>query len=122
MAKKQRANQVTASFHYLVKRKRGEPDSEETGFTANEFSKLAARLRDTYPIDFKDESAIHLIKQGDIIPLLKATDISPTRIFGRFEGAYYGQEYRNTKVGTIDADSLNLRTFHYVVDHRPMVE
>jgi hypothetical protein len=118
MAKKQRTNQVTASFHYIVKRKRGEPDSEETGFTPDEFAKLAARLGDTSPIDFNDEAAIQLIKQGDIIPLLKVTDISSTRIFGQFEGAYYGQEYRNTKVGTIDADSLNLRTFHYVVEHR----
>jgi hypothetical protein len=88
MAKRQRTNQVTASFHYLVKRKRGEPESEETGFTVAEFAKLVERLRDTTPIDFEDESAIRLIKQGEIIPLLRVTDISPTRIFGRFEGAY----------------------------------
>jgi hypothetical protein len=118
MAKRQRTNQVTASFHYLVKRKRGEPESEETGFTSGEFAKLSARLHDVTPIDFKDDAEIRLIKQGEKIPLLKVSDISPTRIFGRFEGAYYGQEYRNTKVGTIDADSLNLRTFHYIVDHR----
>ncbi|MCD2316381.1 hypothetical protein LQ954_09490 [Sphingomonas sp. IC-11] len=118
MAKRQRTNQVTASFHYLVKRKRGEPESEETGFTAQEFAKLGARLRDVTPIDFSDEAEIRLIKQGEKIPLLKVTDISVARIFGRFEGAYYGQEYRNTKVGTIDADSLNLRTFHYIVDYR----
>ncbi len=118
MAKRQRTNQVTASFHTLVKRKRGEPDGEELGFTQEEFAKLSARLRDVTPIDFNDENEIRRIKQGDIIPLLRFTDISPVRIFGRFEGAYYGQEYRNTKVGTIDADSLNLRTFHYIIDHR----
>ena len=118
MAKRQRTNQVTASFHYLVKRKRGDPEGEESGFTRSEFAKLSARLHDITPIDFKNETEIRLIKQGEKIPLLKVTDISPTRIFGRFEGAYYGQEYRNTKVGTIDAESLNLRTFHYMVDHR----
>lgn len=118
MAKKARMNQVTASYHYLVKRARGEPESEEVGFTRGEFERLVKRLRDTTPIDFKDEAEVLRIKRGENIPLLRFTEISENRFFGKFEGAYYGQEYRNTKLGTIDAESLNLRTFHYLVDFR----
>ena len=118
MAKRQRSNQVTASFHYLVKRKRGDPESDEAGFSPVEFNQLCSRLRDITPIDFNDEAEIRRLKLGETLSLLKVTDISPRRIYGRFEAAYYGHEYRNTKVGTIDAESLNLRTFHYMVEHR----
>ncbi len=75
-------------------------------------------MRDVNPIDFDDEREIRRIKAGDNIPLLQVTQITENRFFGQFEGAYYGQEYRNTRLGTIDADSLNLRKFHYVVDYR----
>lgn len=118
MAKRQRSNQVTASFHYLVQRPRGNPDADEFGFSSGDFRKLSNRLRNVTPIDFSDETELRRLKQGETLSLLKFTEISPTRIYGRFEAAYYGQEYRNTKVGTIDADSINLRTFHYIVDHR----
>lgn len=118
MAKKQRTNQVTASFHYFLKRQRGQPDSEAQGFTAGDFQRLVTRMRDVDPIDFDDEREIRRIKSGDNIPLLRVTQITENRFFGQFEGAYYGQEYRNTRLGTIDADSLNLRKFHYVVDYR----
>ena len=118
MAKRQRTNQVTASFHYLVQRQRGDTDADEVGFTKQEFERLCNRLRDVTPIDFDAEAEIRRLKQGDILSILKFTQINENRIYGRFEAAYYGQEYRNTKVGTIDADSINLRTFHYIVDRR----
>ncbi|VXC90662.1 hypothetical protein [Sphingomonas sp. 8AM] len=118
MAKRQRMRYPTASYHYLVKRTRGAPDSDEVGFTEAEFKRLVTRLHDITPIDFENEEEIRRIKVGENIPLLAITKISDTRYFGRYEGAYYGQEYRNTKFGTIDADSLNLRTFHYIVDLR----
>jgi hypothetical protein len=72
MAKKQRANHVTASFHYLVKRERGAPDSDEVGFTAAEFAKLCTRLRDVTPINFDDEAEIRRIKVGEKSPFCNA--------------------------------------------------
>lgn len=118
MAKKQRTNLVTASFHYFLKRPKGQPDGDELGFTAADFQRLVQRMRDVTPIDFDDDREIRRIKVGENIPLLQVTEITPNRFFGQFEGAYYGQEYRNTRLGVIDAESLNLRKFHYVIDFR----
>ncbi len=118
MAKRQRSNQVTASYHYVVQRPRRDTEADEVGFSAADFSKLCAHLSDVTPINFKDDAELTKIKHGEKLSLLKATQISKTRLFGQFEAAYYGQEYRNTQVGKIDAESVNLRTFHYVIDHR----
>lgn len=118
MAKKQRTNQVTASFHYFLKRQKGQPDSDEVGLSGADFQRLVNRMRDITPIDFDDEREIRRIKVGENIPLLRVTQLTENRFFGQFEGAYYGQEYRNTRLGVIDAESLNLRKFHYIVDFR----
>lgn len=119
MAKRQRVSHISASFHSLVKRPRDDDDdAEDLKFTQNDFQKLLNRIGDTSPINFKDDDEVRLIKLGKNIPFLYYEKLEENTHFGCFEGAYYGQEYRNTKVGLIDADSLNLRQFGYILDFR----
>ena len=118
MAKRQKNKQVTASFHYLVKSKKNPDDADaplETGFTENEFQQVINRLSNVAPLDTTDEQVIRRIKKGDDIPFNYYDEIDPGLHFGNYEGAYYGQKYRNNLVGEIDADSLNLRNFHYLI-------
>lgn len=117
MAKRHRVARVTASFHYLLKETREEGQQIESGFSTNEFDRVVQRLKDTSPINLDDEEEVRKIKRGENLPFLSHAEISPTLHFGCFEGAYYGHEYRNSKYGKIDADSLNLRKFHYLISH-----
>ena len=117
MAKRQRHNQVSASFHYLIKTVRDVRDptiTHDAPFTLTEFGRIVARLSDPRRLDDTDEDVILSIKMGHDLPFHHYEVIDDHLHFGEFEGAYYGQEYRNNRAGVISADSLNLRRFHYL--------
>ncbi|GEC16212.1 hypothetical protein [Nitrobacter winogradskyi] len=117
MAKRQINRQITASFHYLVKTVKNE-DTEgeptELPFTSAEFSRILNRIKDVSLLDVKDENIIANIKLGHELPFTYHEIVDNHLHFGEFEGAYYGQEYRNNRLGVIAADSLNLRRFNYL--------
>ncbi|MFK0684405.1 hypothetical protein SD208_08785 [Ochrobactrum sp. BD67] len=118
MAKSQRQNQISASFHYLIKAVRDKSDpliTHDAPFTAEEFARVVNRLSDARRLDDTDENVILSIKMGHDLPFHRYELVEGHLHFGEFEGAYYGQEYRNNQAGVISADSLNLRKFHYLV-------
>ncbi|WP_322517296.1 hypothetical protein SR870_07070 [Rhodopseudomonas palustris] len=118
MAKRHINRQITASFHYLVKTEKSENKNKEltqTGFTLGEFETIRARIANTTPLEVNNETVATRIKLGLDLPFTHYELVENQLHFGEFEGAYYGQEYRNNKLGTISADSLNLRTFHYLL-------
>ena len=118
MAKRQAISTITASFHYLVKQQNDEQDPADLGFSDEEFLRIVERLRDTRAINFDDEAEVDRIKSGENLPFIMYQELGAHSHFGCFEGAYYGQEFRNTRVGTIDAESLNLRRFYYLIERR----
>lgn len=117
MAKRQKLNQISASFHYLVKSLPAEigQDPREEGFSAVEYARLVERIRNTAPLDERNEDVIEAIKAGVELPFLTHAEVENGLHFGSFEGAYYGQRYRNNRLGVIEAESLNLRPFFYLV-------
>ncbi|MEP3054453.1 hypothetical protein [Ascidiaceihabitans sp.] len=118
MAKRTRNNIVTTSFHYLVKTAKNEDDPEnpiESGFTRNEFQRVVDRITDLTPLNERDENVIERIKAGTDLPFGEHELVDESLHFGRFDGAYYGQQFRNNMLGIISADSLNLRPFHYLI-------
>ena len=118
MAKRQRNQQVRASFHYLVKSFPNEDDPEnpiEEGFSEEEFERVVNRISNTTALDDTNEEVVAAIKVGSTLPFLAYAEIEPGLHFGDFEGAYYGQRFRNNRVGEIAADDLNLRRFHYLI-------
>lgn len=118
MAKRNRNNIVTASFHYLVKsvvNEQNPAERDEQGFSEQEFERITQRIANTDPLDDTDDEVIAAIKSGQDLPFLFHEEAEQGLHFGDFEGAYYGQKYRNNRLGEIDADSLNLRRFHYLV-------
>ncbi|MDX1245408.1 hypothetical protein GOL91_03570 [Sinorhizobium medicae] len=118
MAKRHRQHLITASFHYLIKTVRNEANPNapiERPFSAGEFRRIINRIANTAPLDENDERVIANIKAGFELPFIHHEVVDGYLHFGEFEGAYYGQEYRNNQVGIIAAESLNLRKFHYLV-------
>src|SRR3990167_4186823 len=115
MAKRHRNQQVAVAFNYLVKSvpNAADPDlMDEEGFTEAEFSRILARLRDTAPLDEHDDDVVRQIKMGENMNFLRFEEIEAGLFFGDFEGAYYGQRFRNNLLGEIDPESLNSRRFH----------
>jgi hypothetical protein len=118
MAKRQRNQLVTVAFNYLVKSFPDPNDPEnriEEGFSEREFQRVVDRLSDTRQLDDRDDRVVRRIKVGEDLPYTHYEQPEEGLHFGGFEGAYYGQQYRNNRLGIIDADSLNLRGFHYIM-------
>lgn len=116
MAKKQASNQITCSFHYIVKQTKSDTGEKiDVGFTAAEFSRLVETLAQPEQLNENDERVITRIKKGEILPLSDYEILEGYLHFGKFEGAYYGQKYRNNRHGPITAESLNLREFYYLI-------
>lgn len=118
MAKRHRNNLITASFHYLVKTTRNDLDPEnpiEGPFTVTEFQRIVSRISDKNPLDESDPAVITRIKSGEDLPFSGHEEVNEGLHFGNFDGAYYGQQYRNNLLGVISADSLNLRPFYYLI-------
>ncbi len=118
MAKRSTNSLVTASFHYLIKTSGNKEDPEnpiEEAFTEKEFGKVVERISSKNPINDKDPSVVKEIKSGRVLPFSGYEEIDSGLHFGNFDGAYYGQQYRNNIHGVISADSLNLRPFNYLI-------
>ena len=117
MAKRVNKNQISVSFHLLVKQLPNEDDPQqpfEAPFSREDFARLLMRLR-AEPINVRDPEVIRRIKLGTDLPFSNFQEPDLGLYFGNFEGAYYGQKYRNNVHGEISADSLNLRPFNYLV-------
>lgn len=118
MAKRHRNQQVAVAFNYLIKTIPNEADPEnpvESGFTEVEFRRVLARLMDTAPLNELDDAVVRQIKMGENMNFLRFEELEAGLFFGDFEGAYYGQRFRNNLLGDIDPDSLNSRRFHYLI-------
>ncbi len=118
MAKRQRTTHVSAAFNYLVKSIANEEDPDnpvEEGFSEEEFEVILRRIRDTRPLNDGNDEVIAAIKAGVDLPFNHFEEPARGTFFGEFEGAYYGQRYRNNILGVISAESLNLRVFNYLV-------
>jgi hypothetical protein len=121
VAKKHQNHHFRVSFHRIIKLTPNEADSEnpiESGFTQAEFERVLDRISDNRVLNEQDEVVIRAIKSGKELPFSNFETVEDGLYFGAFEGAYYGQRYRNNKVGLIDPDSLNLRRFYYLITRR----
>ncbi|KAA8606020.1 hypothetical protein AL036_16350 [Salipiger aestuarii] len=118
MAKRHRSNLITASFHYFVKLEKNNADPEnpiEHPISDTEFQRILDRISNNLPVNIEDPEVIRRIKMGEELPFGSYQEIDYGIHFGSFEGAYYGQKYRNNVHGEITAESLNLRKFHYLI-------
>lgn len=107
--------EVSASFHYLVRVRKSADQEVMTPFTAAEFAALFARMQAQKPFDLTVDRDIERLRTQKEGPLENLAMINPRTIFGTFRASYYGHGYDNSEKGRISADSVNLRPFHFVL-------
>jgi len=116
MSSKFKQEVATVSFHYLTREVKQEDGStQETPFSNEDFTKIVEKLENFRKIDITDDADLNLLRYKKIAPINKVTKINERTIFGVFQSSYWGHAYFNTKKGKIDADSINLRDFHFLL-------
>lgn len=118
MPKKHNHNHISASFHYLKKWREDQSNKNQNvaeAFTDEEFARVIDAVSAPRSLDIKKSDVVEKLKIGTEIPFGNYLDCGKGVHFGSFEGAYFGQRYRNNLKGEIPADSVNLREFNYIL-------
>ncbi|TJV41886.1 MAG: hypothetical protein E5Y02_16550 [Mesorhizobium sp.] len=106
---------VSVSFHYLIRLVQEGGNYVERRFTSAEFVGLHNSLVAKPPIDMKDERIADKIRARLDAPIENVEKPTDRLITGTFRASYWGHEYQNTARGSIPADSISLRPFHFIL-------
>lgn len=116
MARQNRKDKVTITFHYLVRNiedERGEIVNEPIALS--DFREAIERIVKTPPIDTSTQAGVDKLRFGTTVPVTALSEIEANMFFGSYQGVYTGHSYENTAKGTIPYNSASLRTFHFIV-------
>ncbi len=116
MPKQKKDEVVTASFHYLereIKAKDQEP--KVVPITQDEFDALCTKIEKQVLPDLNDPEQFNAVKFGRVVPFSKVQRVNGKCLFGVYENAYWGHSYKNSEKGSISADSINQRRFHFLL-------
>lgn len=112
---KQKREEATCSFHYLVREKRNEgKDPEIVPFTEGQFKAFCDKLLLLADLDLDDDETCKHLKVASNAPVEKCEMINDRTVFGRFRSLYSGHAYDNTDVGEIPHSSVSLRPFFFL--------
>lgn len=95
--------------------KNREREAIEVPFTQGEFDQLTDALSNQPEWDLSDESVKEDMRFRNIVPLEKMKRENKRTFFGVFWASYSGHAYKNTDRGTIPANSVSLRPFHFLL-------
>lgn len=107
--------EVSASFHYLLRLKKSGNQELVVPFTLADFAALFARMLAQKKFDNNNEADIDRLRFREEAPLENLDLISDRTITGTFRASYWGHAFDNTHKGKISAQSVNLRPFHFVL-------
>lgn len=107
--------EVSASFHFLLRMKKNGDDEVVVPFTSADFTALFARMQAQKPFDLAVDQDIERLRSHKEGPLENLSMLNARTITGTFRASYYGHGYDNSEKGRISADSVNLRPFHFVL-------
>lgn len=110
-----KSEEVSASFHYLIRVRKSGDDEVVIPFTTADFAALFAKMRSQRPFDLTSEADIERLRSHKEGPLENIELVNQRTITGTFKASYYGHGYDNSEKGRISADSVNLRPFHFVL-------
>lgn len=106
---------VAASFHYLCRVVVEKGKRREIPFTEAEFSALFDALEKKPKLNKDDAAALDRVRFRLDAPIEEVEREGAQKIFGRFQGSYWGHSYLNTEKGEIPANSVNLRPFFFLL-------
>lgn len=107
--------EVSASFHYLIRLKKTGDDELVIPFTTTDFAALFVTMKAQKPFDISKETDIERLRSRKEAPLENLELVNLRTITGTFKASYTGHGYDNTEKGRISAESVNLRPFHFVL-------
>lgn len=107
---------VSVSFHSFEKGERLDSGKfNPKKFTPEEFCALIKNIVDQPQPDLKNPHDLDGVKFGRLIPFHSLEKVHDHTFFGVFRSAYWGHSFENSRKGKIDADSLNLRDFCFLL-------
>ena len=116
LAGRKSSETVSASFHFLIRRAKDKKGNEyDVPFSEEEFGGLCGSIKSRPKTDLKNKKVVDRLKLGLDVPLEKMEVINGRTVFGVFRAPYTGHAYDNSARGTIPADSVSLRQFHYLL-------
>ena len=112
MARRNRKDKVTVTFHYLTRTVEGADGEPTTApITKGEFEAAMKRIAETPPIDTSTREGVDKLRFGSTVPVADLTEVESCLFFGSYKGVYTGHSYENTARGLIPHDSASLRKF-----------
>jgi hypothetical protein len=116
LARKQKNEAVTVSFHYLVRQTHG-PDGnpQVRPFSPAEFGSLCDRLAKLPPMDLSSDKVRDSLKFRNTALIEHVEQIDDRTMFGVYHAGYWGHAYNNSDKGKIPAESVSLRPFHFLI-------
>jgi hypothetical protein len=115
LARRNRKDKVTVSFHYLTRVVEGS-DGEPTNapFTAAEFKEAIDTIAATPQIDTSTQEGVDKLRFSPTIPISNLAEVEANLYFGTYQGIYTGHTYQNTAKGEIPYNSASIRTFYFI--------
>ena len=112
---KQKREEATCSFHYLVREDRDSGDEPKiVPFTEDQFKAFSDKLLAQPDIDLNDDETCKRLKATLNAPVEKCEMVDDRTVFGRFRSLYSGHSYENTDVGEVPFSSVSLRPFFFL--------
>lgn len=116
MARNQKKEEVSVSFHSLVRKRKTEEDElEDVEINLEEFKAIVAEIRDRPKSDMSDKQVLRRLQFRQEVSLENSMVINGRTLFGVYRAPYTGHSFDNSAKGKIPADSVNLRPFHYIL-------
>ena len=115
LANQAKKEEVSISFHYLVRERVDGESTLEIPFTDDEFVLILQHLKALKRCDFNDEEIRNKIRNRRLAPIQRVEDIEDNYICGTYKGSYWGHAYENDRLGLIPWDSINLRPFFFIL-------
>lgn len=104
------------SFHFLEKGTRSDDGTFTlSSFSQSTFDALVSKIESQPEPDIAKLADFDAVKFGRIVPFIDTERVNSRTFRGRFDSAYFGHSYKNSEKGKISADSINQRTFHFIL-------
>lgn len=112
---KKKQEEVTCSFHYMVRKEINGREPTPIPFSKDEFGSLCTSLCKQVDIDLTKKETCDFIKNTESWPVEQCTRLNERTLFGRFRSLYSGHSYDNTDVGEVPQNSVSLRPFFFLL-------
>jgi hypothetical protein len=112
---KPKKESVSTSFHYLLRENNKGAEPPFLPFTQADFDELLASIENQPEPDLDDPLTFDQVRFGTLIPFREFMRKDERCAFAKFKAPYSGHSFDNSEKGKIAADSVNQRTFNFLL-------